>query len=98
MLFRSQDAEDSHVKFYGKRTVGGSVFDLTLSDTVTVADTEKLPINDYQVYVNDVLATLTDITGLELEFNVGGINSQSIISKVNGKNNVVLDNLLFAIS
>jgi len=50
------------------------------------------------VFVNGVECSLVETLDYELTFELANINSDTITLKVNGKDGVVLDNLLVAIS
>lgn len=53
---------------------------------------------DFEVYINDVLATLIEDDGLELTYESISVDSPDIVLKVNGKDSAVLDNALFAVA
>ena len=52
----------------------------------------------YQVFINGVECSLIETLEYELTFELANINSDTIVLKVNGKDGVVLDDLLVAIS
>ena len=52
----------------------------------------------YQMFINGVECSLVETLDYELTFELANINSDTITLKVNGKDGVVLDNLLVAIS
>jgi len=79
-------------------STGEASFNLTLTSPITALADDQILILDYQAYVNDTLCTLLDVDGSELTFELANINSDTIILKVNGKDGVVLDDLLVAIS
>ena len=50
------------------------------------------------MYLNDTECALSDVDVDELTYELSGIDSDTINVKVNGKDGVVLDDLLVAIS
>jgi len=86
---------------YDTLTMKSQQFAITGDNSIVKLYTEDInnPLDlKYQVFVNGVECSLVETLDYELTFELTNINSDTITLKVNGKDGVVLDNLLVAIS
>ena len=86
---------------YDTLTMESQQFAVTGDNALVKLYTEDInnPLDlKYQVFINGVECSLVETLDYELTFELTNINSDTIILKVNGKNGVVLDDVLVAIS
>ena len=86
---------------YDTLTMDSQQFAITGDNSIVKLYTKDInnPLDlKYQVFINGVECSLVETLDYELTFELANINSDTIILKVNGKDGVVLDNLLVAIS
>lgn len=95
-LFVWQDLQNISVKFYGKWAVGEG-YNLTLTNPVTLADAEQVPVVDFSVEQNTSPLTLKDIDAEKYKFEKTGLNTTTSDIKVNGKENN-LNSMVYAVS
>jgi len=86
---------------YDTLTMDSQHFAVTGNNSIVKLYTKDInnPLDPkYQVFINGVECSLIETLDYELTFELANINSDTIILKVNGKDGVVLDDLLVAIS
>jgi len=86
---------------YDTLTMDSQQFAVTGDNSIVKLYTKDInnPLDSkYQVFVNGVECSLVETLDYELTFELANINSDTIVLKVNGKDGVVLDDLLVAIS
>ena len=86
---------------YDTLTMDSQQFAVTGDNSIVKLYTKDInnPLDlKYQVFINEVECSLIETLDYELTFELANINSDTIILKVNGKDGVVLDDLLVAIS
>jgi len=86
---------------YDTLTMDSQQFAVTGDNSIVKLYTKDInnPLDlKYQVFINEVECSLIETLDYELTFELANINSDTIILKVNGKDGVVLDDVLVAIS
>ena len=86
---------------YDTLTMDSQQFAVTAGNALVKLYTDDInnPLDlKYQVYINDVECTLIETLDYELTYELPNVNNNTIVLKVNGKDGVILDDLLVAIS
>jgi len=86
---------------YDTLTMDSQQFAVTGDNSIVKLYTKDInnPLNlKYKVFVNGVECSLVETLDYELTFELANVGSDTIVLKVNGKDGVVLDDLLVAIS
>jgi len=86
---------------YDTLSMDGQQFAVTGDNSIVKLYTKDInnPLNlKYQVFINGAECSLVETLDYELTFELANINSDTIVLKINGKDGVVLDGLLVAIS